>query len=409
MKNSKLFAFSIFCTYFQFAEAAPFSRNAGNWRLKEIEIPTAVIASQPTDDFTLTDTESSISNLGTYDAIINDPIVELQSGNILLIGPMLQQIGFLPNNQTNLTTFYLSIGGDLLAHVISDATSHILALAVKEPNAVTLAELEGNWVSHFIETPRTVIAGQLSLPFDTARESVSVDSSGLANGGAAGSFTTSNGNRLQFTSEGETETFFANAAKDVLITTNEFTAGLSLAILTKTPDSLAVADLAGIWQVLSISVPNVTNFLGLNANNSDFEGESATLSINALGEIANSEQSAVAINQDNTLTFTDSDNTTTIFSINQSKNFMVSSFFETAQITFQIAVRLKTEPTRSRILLADPGNNGAPTLQALDSGALELLRSNDLKQWSLMPVDVDGPFIIEVDNPSEPVFYQSVQ
>ena len=392
----------------QITEANTFSKTAGEWALKEIEIPVAVNSSVPTDDFTLTDTEITVSDVAAYDATINDPIPEFQSGQVLLLGPALQEIGFLPNGANMASTFFLAEQNSVLAHIFSDATSHILAVAVKEPNSIQLAELEGTWVSHFIEVPRTVIGGQLSLPFDTAAESVAVDASGGA--GGAGTFSIVDGNRVNFLSEGENELFVANEAKDVLMTSNTFTEGLSLAILTRSPDSLTIEELAGTWQVLSISVPNVTDFLGQNANNSDFEGESGEIVINDQGEIQGPDPDIITINPDNTVTFTDVDNFDATFSINASKDVMVASFFESAQITFQIALRLKEAIiNRAPTLVMKAQPDGSLAVEALGSGALELLKSTDLKNWELIPVEVDGPFQREIDPNPGTVFYQSIQ
>ncbi len=385
-----------------------FSSTAGTWALKEIEIPVAVNASIPTDDFTLTDTSTVITAEATYDATINDPIPENQSGQILLVGPALQEIGFLPNGATMASTFFLAEENSIFAHIFSDATSHIMAFAVKEPSQILLPDLEGNWVSHFIEVPRTVIGGQLSLPFDTAAESVSVDASGGT--GGAGTFSIVDGNRVNFFSEGENELFLSNSSKDVLITSNTFTEGLSLAILTKSPETLSLSDLEGEWQVLSISVPNVPNFSGSNANNSDFEGESGKIVIDSQGIIQGPDPDVVSINPDNTITFTDVDNFEATFSINESKDVMVASFFEATQITFQVALRLKeTVTTRANTLVVKPLPGGGHAVEALGSGALELLKSNDLRNWSLIPVEVDGPFQREIDPDETAVFYQSIQ
>ena len=180
-------------------------------------------------------------------------------------------------------------------------------------------------------------------PFSVSSGVFELDAGGALTGDLDGNLLQAANNRLTIR-DFEVFTLHANVAGDLLKRSEGTRDQQGIALALKSPDSLTTADLAGSWKLVTFRTPDDITVIRDDERvvdtffHGDFNAFDASLEIDASGNISGEFSGTTSITGTGAVTLS-IDGADFPFSINASKNTMVSSFAQNDETEYVIMVK----------------------------------------------------------------------
>lgn len=291
---------------------------------------------------------------------------------------------------------FVNMASDILVATLGDSFSKELAIVLREPDSLTVNELNGDWGIGTSSMPSTMTESY----YDGANNRFS-DISGHAttgeqlvdlqrqeqfenhwgnltfnNGAFSGLFTGSlsvQGNKVIVTPDDEDAdpmTMSINQSKDVIVHTElEPGESMELIVLARKPASLSLADLEGTWRVATLMVPvkleetyynadagtsrtgDINDFAGSGGQaeqlvdlyyTSRYQTEQGTIEVDSSGNVTGLFSGVFSVVGGNSLSFSDGEEAAPIF-INASKNFAYNFSLDTEDLSMHVLTKVSID------------------------------------------------------------------
>ena len=252
---------------------------AGDWNLTELQTPSRLreqYQNTETGAFRTTFDSSGVAGEDEvlHDVFYPDPALVGQrslsisdtgvvtgdeTGNILGIS----RNRLLYSDGEDLVNLYTNTAGDIILTNSEDDDQQSVTMILKKPDAISLAELAGNWTLISFITPKDISkntsGGRVSDVFfgadaQTQTYSVTMDASGNLTGAFPGTVTT--GTDSITVDLGPQQIIFkVNASKDFMTARIADDDEEELLVLLKNPSAVNTSDLAGTWSISTLRIP----------------------------------------------------------------------------------------------------------------------------------------------------------
>lgn len=282
------------------AAAVELGELAGSWSLNTLETPARLRetfykpaltdADEVTTPESVRDGSHANETAGFNEHVVNvyfpDPfLVETRSFDIAIDGSLSgSQTGDITQiNGNRLTvrndgenfTVYANATGDILKQSSADANVQDLVIALKKPDSLTTAELEGSWnvtsfaapedivvdiamapitVQDFVVDINRVVNTSFAGDFGIFEGTIVLDALGAMTGDVTGTATANESGTVSVDLGDLVLSFAINASKNTMIATTTRNNEVEYIVLVKSPDSVITSELAGSWRFTALEV-----------------------------------------------------------------------------------------------------------------------------------------------------------